>query len=177
VYRWIDERGVPHYGQGIDSIPERFRSRAAPLDLRDSPSTPAAASVPARLSAGGGTSVRFTPGDRIVVEARINGGTPARLLLDTGADRTVIAPRALAAAGVSLTRGVAAQIVGVTGSADVRGVGIGSLEVGGARVGPLVVVAHDVSQPDVDGLLGRDFLGHFSVNIDSAAGIVTLAPK
>jgi len=28
-----------------------------------------------------------------------------------------------------------------------------------------------------DGLLGRDFLDHFSVHIDSAKGIVTLTPK
>ena len=28
-----------------------------------------------------------------------------------------------------------------------------------------------------DGLLGRDFLDHFSVNIDTAAGVVTLTPK
>jgi hypothetical protein len=28
-----------------------------------------------------------------------------------------------------------------------------------------------------DGLLGRDFLDQFNVNIDSSQGVVTLAPK
>jgi len=28
-----------------------------------------------------------------------------------------------------------------------------------------------------DGLLGRDFLDQFNVNIDSSRGVVTLAPK
>jgi Domain of unknown function (DUF4124) len=28
MYRWTDEQGGLHYSQGIDSVPERFRSRA-----------------------------------------------------------------------------------------------------------------------------------------------------
>ena len=25
TYRWIDDQGNPHYAEGLDSIPERFR--------------------------------------------------------------------------------------------------------------------------------------------------------
>ena len=39
-------------------------------------------------------------------------------------------------------------------------------------------VGSGVLPPDVgDGLLGRDFLDQFNVNIDSAKGQVTLTPK
>jgi hypothetical protein len=39
------------------------------------------------------------------------------------------------------------------------------------------VAAHDVDLGQGDGLLGRDFLDQFTVNIDSSAGVVTLSPK
>ena len=54
---------------------------------------------------------------------------------------------------------------------------VDSIEANGARYGPLLVVSHDTGFNQGDGLLGRDFLDHFSVNIDNAAGIVTLTPK
>jgi predicted aspartyl protease len=113
-----------------------------------------------------------------MVDARVNGSHSVRLLLDTGADRTLIAPRALAAAGVSLVRGgVKGSIVGVTGPAQAEGVRIDSLEIGEARVGPLLVISYDMNQPGSDGLLGRDFLDRFNVSIDSSRGVVTVSPK
>ena len=79
---------------------------------------------------------------------------------------------------MSLVRPAATgQMVGVTGGTDVQVVRIGSLEVGEARVGSMLVISHHVNQPGIDGLLGMDFLGRFDVSIDTAAGIVKLAPK
>jgi len=60
---------------------------------------------------------------------------------------------------------------------DVQGVMVDSLEVGGARVTRLMVAAYDMDYSEADGLLGMDFLGRFDVSIDTAAGIVKLAPK
>ena len=48
------------------------------------------------------TIISFTPGKPIYVDAWINDSARARLLLGTGADHTLIAPRLLSAAGVSL---------------------------------------------------------------------------
>jgi len=135
MYRWIDERGVAHFSDGIDSVPENYRATAVPLGLRNappSPSGPAGTGAPA--SGAGSTEIRFVKGQAIVVNATINGGTSVRLMLDTGADRTVINPRALAAAGVSLTQGQAGQIRGATGTANVQSAVLDSLEIGGAKV-------------------------------------------
>jgi hypothetical protein len=53
-----------------------------------------------------------------------------------------------------------------------------SIEVEGARFGPLMVVSHDAGLGSGrDGLLGRDFLDNFVVTIDSSARVVTLSPK
>lgn len=175
IYRWVDERGNSHYTEGLDSVPERYRRQATPLGFRNAPATPAQPTE--KPVATGGTTLRFAPGERIMAEARINGTAPVRLIVDTGADRTVIAPRALVAAGVAISRGTRGQMVGATGATDVQGVAIDSLEVGDARVARMIVVSHDINQPGIDGLLGRDFLEQFNVTIDSRRGRVTIAPK
>jgi len=56
-------------------------------------------------------------------------------------------------------------------------VAIDSLEVGGARVGRMVVSSYDMDMCDVDGQHGQDFLGHFNVLIDSANGTVKLTKR
>jgi predicted aspartyl protease len=174
IYKWVDDNGVPHYAEGIDSVPGRYRSRATPVGLKNEP-----APGPAAAKAVSGGTIRFTPGQRIMVDVRINGSANAQLMLDTGADRTLISPRALQAAGVRIAAPAATgQIVGATGSERISFVVVESLEVGEVRVGRMPVGAYNLPTTEVgDGLLGRDFLDQFNVNIDSAKGVVTLSPK
>ncbi|MBI3635501.1 MAG: aspartyl protease family protein [Candidatus Rokubacteria bacterium] len=177
-YRWTDDRGVPHYVEGLDNVPERYRPAAVPIGMRRSAPTPAPLESTAAAKPSGSAEIGFAPGQRIMVNVRINDAAPARLQLDTGADRTLISPRALQAAGVSLTRGTGpAQVIGVTGTDRAQVVVVDSLDVSGAVVGKMPVIAYDMSVPDSDGLLGRDFLDRFIVNIDSSHGILTLGPK
>jgi hypothetical protein len=191
IFKYTDDRGNNHYVEGLESVPQPYRSRATPLGMRNDkftepppsaadPSKPPASSGerrPATESDKSGASIRYAPGKPIMVNAMVNGSTPAQLLLDTGADKTMINPRVLMAAGASLSRPVgSAMVSGVAGSQQMQFVTINSLEVAGATVGGLIVAAHDVAGAG-DGLLGRDFLDQFSVHIDSAKGIVTLTPK
>ena len=127
VYHWVDDQGVIHYTTGIESVPERYRPTArvmAELGRRTRPPTPAAVS-------GGGATIPFTPGAPILVSARINGGGAVALILDTGAERTLVAPAALARLGVSTPNTYDATIQGVTGATRADVVWIQSLEVGG----------------------------------------------
>ncbi len=113
-----------------------------------------------------------------MVNARINGSGTTQLILDTGAQATVISPSALAALGVSYRNAARGSIRGVTGETNVLAVRIESVEVEGARFGPLMVISHDAGLGSgTDGLLGRDFLDNFVVTIDSASRFVTLTPK
>ena len=187
IFRYTDTAGVPHYVEGIDSVPQEFRARAVPMRLPP-PGAPAVtppAGAPARPGAPGpvasapkgGTTIKYTPGKAIMVDVKINGSTNANLMLDTGADTTMINPRVLVAAGASLSRPVGTtRVTGVAGSDNVNFVTIDSLEVGEARTGRMHVASYDVTGAG-DGLLGRDFLDRFSVNIDSTNGVVTLSPK
>jgi predicted aspartyl protease len=178
IYKWVDDNGVPHFADGIDSVPDRYRSRATPVGLKNEPAA-ATGVTNAKPGPSGGTTINFTPGQRILVDVKINGSGGTRLMLDTGADRTLISPRALQAAGVRITAPAASgQIVGATGSDRIDFVAVDSIEIGDARVGRMVVGSFNLPTSDVgDGLLGRDVLDQFNVNIDSGKGVVTLSPK
>ena len=172
VYHWVDDEGVIHYTTGIESVPERYRATARGLAVSGEEEAPAAAPA-----AGSGTTIPFTPGAPILASARINGGGPVTLVLDTGAERTLIAPAALARLGIELPNTLEATVQGVAGSARADVVWIQSLEVGTSGAGPLAIIAHDADVPGADGLLGRDFLSLFSVTIDTRTNVVTLEPN
>jgi hypothetical protein len=177
IYRWVDENGVPHFADGIESVPGPYRSKAVPLGMKNSPTAPTAPGAPGAKAAGE-ASIRFVPGQRILVDVRINGNAEAKLLLDTGSDKTLISPRALQAAGVRITGPTTtAEVTGATGSGQMQFVFVDSLEVGEAKVGRMSVGSQDVPVAGGDGVLGRDFLDQFNVAIDSGKGIVTLSPK
>jgi hypothetical protein len=177
TYRWTDAEGGVHYSQGLYGVPERFRSKAQLLVFPERP----AASSPNPSSPEGAASqvtrIPFTPGKPIMVSAKINGRAVVQLMLDTGADGTVIKPAAMFGLWVSYSDAPTITIRGATGTSSAPLVSLESLEVGGARVGPIRVLAHDVELAQGDGLLGRDFLDQFEVNIDSMAGVVTISPK
>jgi hypothetical protein len=185
IYRWTDERGEVRFSQGIHSVPPQFRGGAVMMSAPSQPAAPApttpapAAPEPAASTPPAGVArIPFTPGQPIMVSARINGGGNTQLILDTGAQGTVISPTALAALGIGYRNAVRGSIKGVTGDANVLAVRVESIEVEGARFGPLLVVSHDAGLgAGRDGLLGRDFLDNFIVTIDSAARVVTLTPK
>jgi predicted aspartyl protease len=178
IYRYTDERGQNHYVDGLENVPERHRVTATPLGMRNAP-TPPPTTAPAGARTAGATVIKYTPGQRIMVEAKINGAFNAQLLLDTGADRTMISPRTLQAAGVALSRPVGAgTITGATGTDRINYVVVDSLEVGEARVGRMPVGSYELAGSGTgDGLLGRDFLDQFKITFDAAKGEVHLTPK
>jgi len=171
LFRWTAADGAIHYTSDLDSIPEAYRAGALDIGAPAArPAPPPSASPPA------GLVVPFTGGGPVVVEVRLNG-VPLSLLLDTGAERTVIAPAALARTGIDPTLGTPVRISGVTGSAAATLVAVPLLDVAGARVGPLSVIVHAMPSDSLDGLLGRDVLDAFTVTFDAAAGRVTLLPR
>ncbi len=178
IYRYTDEQGQNHYVDRLENIPARHRATATPLGMRNAP-TPSPTTEPASARAAGAAVVKYTPGQRIMVDVRINGAFTAQLLLDTGADRTLIGPRTLVAAGVPISRPAGTgTIIGATGTDRINYVFVDSLEVGDARVGRMPVGSYELAGSGAgDGLLGRDFLDQFKITFDAAKGEVHLAPK
>jgi hypothetical protein len=170
LYRWVDAAGVIHYTSEADTIPPAFRSSAQALDH------PSGREPEPSVSAAPGAVVPVEAGAPVVVEAYLNG-VALRLLVDTGAERTVISPDSLARAGIDPERGVAVRITGVTGSSPAWLVGIQRLDVAGAQIGPLAVIAHTIPADGLDGLLGRDVLDAFTVTFQAAENRAVLTPR
>ena len=179
IFKYTDERGQNSYVDGLENVPPRYRAVAVPIGYRNMPAPPPSKEAAAAASPSGTALIKYKPGQRIMVDVKINGGFNTQLLLDTGADRTMISPRVLTAAGIPITKPVATgQITGVTGTDKINYVVVDSLEVGEAKVGKMPVGAYELAGTGTgDGLLGRDFLDQFKMTVDAAKGEVTLAPK
>jgi predicted aspartyl protease len=178
VYRWQDERGIWHYTNTPERVPEAYRFQLGPLPpARVSPATPEESAPSPVTPALVTTRIPYTPGAPILVSARIGGTGSLTLILDTGADRTMVAPQALLRLGIAIPNAPRVEIRSVTGSAQGYVVQVASLEVGEAKAGPFRIIAHDAELKTADGVLGRDFLEHFTVTIDAKERLVTLVPK
>lgn len=175
IYYWVDDQGIQNYTTRLESIPEPYRSKAQLLSLPTSPPVPP--ELERSPAPKGLTKIPFTPGLPVMVNAKINGAGPITLILDTGSDRTLVAPATLQSLGISIENGPRGILKGVTGMSYADAVWVQSVEVGEARVGPLLIIAHDAGLKGADGLLGRDFLANFNVTIDSREKIVTLTPN
>jgi len=175
IYYWIDDQGIQNYTTRLESIPEPYRSRAQMLSLPPSPPVPP--EYQRSPSPQGLTKVPFTPGSPVMLSARINGGGPITLILDTGSDRTLLTSTALHKLGISADNASPAVLQGVTGMGYGSAVWVNSVEIGEAKAGPLLVIVTDTDLRGADGLLGRDFLANFHVTIDSKERIVTLTPN
>ncbi len=175
IYYWVDDQGTQYYTTRLESIPEPYRSKAQQLSLPTSPPVPP--ELTPNLPQKSLIKISFKPGSPILVSAKINGAGPITLILDTGSDRTLVAPSALSNLGISIENTSKGVLKGVTGMSYADAIWVNSVEVGDVRVGPFLIIAHDVRLKGADGLLGRDFLANFDVRIDSKEGVVTLTPN
>ena len=172
LYRWTDADGVRHYTGDLAAIPEAYREGADDLGsprVREGPVGETRRHVDPGV-------MRFSSGAPVVAPVLING-VALRLMVDTGADRTVISSAAAARTGFAVEGGRAVRILGVAGSAMASEIVVTHMEVVGARVGPLRVIVLDTPVESLDGLLGRDVLDFFTLTLDSNAGRATLTPR
>ena len=169
LYRWTDGDGIAHYTADPASIPPEFRASATVTQAPRAPDAPPRPAVQP-------TVISFTPGGPIIVSALLNG-VAVRLLVDTGADRTMITPAVAARAGMGEPQGRSVQIVGVTGRASAVEGTVSTLDLAGTRLGNVSVIVHEPRLANADGLLGRDILDAFTLTVDPAQGRATIVPR
>jgi len=127
------------------------------------------------------TSVTLeTTGSLMFVPALVNG-LQARLLFDTGAGKTIIRPLLAQLAGIE--PGHDAPLAQITvaggGQLSVPLVRARSLAINEAAVLAIEIGVYEAvpDLPDVDGILGSDYLSHFTVTIDRQKGTLLLVPS
>jgi predicted aspartyl protease len=168
IYRWVGDDGTIHYTSEPNTVPEQYRGLVRAIWPSAEPDGRLA------TSSAQPTVIPFRRGGAIIVTATINGLGPVALLLDTGADRTMVSPTALRRLGVSPRNVGDAIVKGVTGMSQAFLGWIDSLKVGNTSAGPLSVIVHDAELSQADGLLGRDYLSFFTLTIDVNESTVTL---
>lgn len=163
IYRWTDANGTVHFTDSLHSVPPEHRPGVGTMDDR-LPAPAPRRNVPLRHGESG-----------YVVEARIDGSEPVRLVVDTGATATVISPRVAERLGLAVTRDPPVLVRTAGGTVEAGAARVREIEVGGHRAGPLHVVVHD-AVAGADGLLGMNFLGLFHVEIRADGPSLILSP-
>jgi hypothetical protein len=121
---------------------------------------------------------------KVLVPVVLNGNQTATLLLDTGTNLTVITPTLAKRVGGERPPGASTTKARIaTGQLlDVSLIRLKSIGVGSARIDNFDVAVYDLpilvpgATPPitVDGLLGNDFVGLFTMTVDPRAGTLTL---
>jgi hypothetical protein len=176
----LDDHGrvharVPEYGAGELEGFERCMKEALhrefelrPLGLGRLAATAGPASVPMRSARAG-----------LLVPVLING-VGATLMLDTGANSTLIRPQFARRAGIEVPSGAPKMSARMVDGREVsmplvrtRSVSIGAAVVDELDIGIFDALPH---APEVDGLLGASFLNHFRFTIDRDRQLLSLEP-
>lgn len=111
-----------------------------------------------------------------VVAASLDGGRPARFLVDTGSSVVIVAPRVAAAVGITAPPDAPRiELHTVAGRSAGPTVRVGSLRVGDLELLDVPVVLHDPG-PGFDGILGNAFLSRYRLTLDPDRHLLLLRP-
>jgi clan AA aspartic protease (TIGR02281 family) len=184
IYKWIDREGRAHFSDTLAGVPPEYRDRveekasltptprrdavlplATPEHLSSSPTpAPPSYAVPLRRD-----------GNAMLVEALVSGTVRARLLLDTGAEFTVLSTAVARRLAVHLGDAAIIPLRSASGVFFAPMLKVPSLTVGDAVAYDVEVIVHDAT-PGLDGLLGMSFLDNFLVTISTSNARLLLTP-
>jgi len=128
--------------------------------------------APAFAVEGDGIVATDSVRGRLFVEASIAGRGPFRFLVDTGADRTLIAQEVAAALG--LRAGAPVIVEGIARSVNAGTVGVERLTLGPLSFPSLDVPVLPRAMIGADGYLGLDVMDRHRVEFDFKGGTVAL---
>jgi aspartyl protease family protein len=126
----------------------------------------------------GSALIRFDPkAPGIIAPVEVNG-VPGRMLVDTGATRTLLSKPFADRAHIEPARSQGATVTTALGKTWLQGSRVDSIAVAGARLRDVPVFIESTAEGSfgkgIDGLLGLSFLGNFQVRI--ASGALQLEP-
>jgi clan AA aspartic protease (TIGR02281 family) len=171
MYRWVDEQGRTH----LTDTPPKSKGALQELKVYQ-PSVPSQAPEPDGPSVAAPGRVKTTPtkpGGTVVIDVLLNRRLTAPMLLDTGADFTVLTKQVARDLRLSSLNHLPTQEFKTAGGTVRFPIAtLQSLRVGAAEARD-VEVAIDIDGHMPMGLLGMTFLRHFKVTVDHQRGQVT----
>jgi len=144
------------------------------------PTAPARVEAPADTAAGEVGFRLAGPNEiALIVPVHINGEGPLDFVLDTGATVTCVAATTAERLALPPRRGAVGVGVGIGGASRVGFVRVDSLRIGAARAFDMSACVLDLEHmgafgPEIDGLVGLDFLQEFRVTLDFQRNILLL---
>jgi len=111
----------------------------------------------------------------MLVDAVVDGTMPVHLLLDTGAELTVLSTAIARSLALNLNDAAIMPLRSASGVFFAPLVKVQSITVGNAAVDEVEVIVHDAT-PGLDGLLGMSFLDNFLVTISGSDRRLILTP-
>ena len=171
MYRWVDEQGRTH----LTDTPPKSKGALQELKVYQ-PSVPSQAPEPDGPSVAAPGRVKTTPtkpGGTVVIDVLLNRRLTAPMLLDTGADFTVLTKQVARDLRLSSLNHLPTQEFKTAGGTVRFPIAtLQSLRVGAAEARD-VEVAIDIDGHMPMGLLGMTFLRHFKMTVDHQRGQVT----
>jgi clan AA aspartic protease (TIGR02281 family) len=125
------------------------------------------------------TFVRFsTSNGHMVVPVLLNDAVEARVVFDTGAEITVLSRKTADSLGLQPGRQRPVRLQTIAAQIQAPVATLGSLQCGEMRRTNLsvAVVDFDLGR-QVDGILGMDFLGNYTIKIESESSRIVLNPR
>jgi clan AA aspartic protease (TIGR02281 family) len=170
MYRWVDEQGRLH----LTDTPPPSGSGLQDLKVyRQSDISRPSKSSDAPVTEAGGTMRSSTSPVGVAVDAVLNRRLTVPLMLDTGAELTLLTKQTAEELGISsLDQLPKRQFDTTAGMVSCPITSLRSVQVGTAEARD-VIVGIDMDGRMPVGLLGRSFLRHFKMTVDQEHGQVT----
>lgn len=112
---------------------------------------------------------------RILAPVMINGRGPFRLMVDTGANQSVLTTRIAVALGLTATAGQSVKLNGATGSVMVPTIAIDTFETGDLVQRKLQLPVMNSVMGGADGILGMDGFADKRITVDFSKDYIRIA--
>jgi len=163
LFTYRDEKGKLHAVSSPDEIPEKYRRGAKTVS--DKKNEPEGANIKLDRS-----------NNSLFIEVSFGEAGKHLMVLDTGASISMISEKLAADLGLKSTQSVIIHTA--SGMIEVPLVTVPEVSVAHFKVRDLSIAVNNLpGESKAQGLLGIDFLNHFKMELDTAAGSLYLRQK
>jgi clan AA aspartic protease (TIGR02281 family) len=175
-FRWVDEKGFIHFADDLTSVPEPYRKASRDGQATsgaEKPDSISKSDLPKAIHPRRYILPLTWEGGRLFVDAKINDRIPIRLIVDTGANMTIIPASLASRLGFDKRNSLSIDVRGVGGVIEGLLIEVDSLKVGEAEARNFDMVVIEDSLGGT-ALLGADFLSRFQMEINYSRGQMVL---